>query len=123
MNSTTFTRRKSKLAAVSYEVRYSRRATNDLKDLYRSIVRRGGGTTTALAYVERIRLACERLSDFPERGTLRVGVRPGLRIIGFERRVTIAFLVAGHEVVIARIAYAGRDLTALRFDDGQSGDD
>jgi hypothetical protein len=36
---------------------------------------------------------------------------PGLRIIGFGRRVTIAFHVAGDRITIDRILYGGRDLT------------
>jgi toxin ParE1/3/4 len=40
-------------------------------------------------------------------------LRPGLRIIGFERRVTIAFHIAPETVVIDRIFYAGRDIEGL----------
>jgi hypothetical protein len=48
---------------------------------------------------------------FPERGRRRDDLRPGLRIIGFGRRVTIAFHVAD---------YAGRDLRrAFRDPDEQ----
>jgi toxin ParE1/3/4 len=32
-----------------------------------------------------------------------------LRIIGFERRITIAFVVEPERVVILRLFYAGRD--------------
>jgi toxin ParE1/3/4 len=44
-------------------------------------------------------------------GTARDDVRPGLRISGFERRVTIAFSVAGIEVVILRLLYGGQNWT------------
>jgi toxin ParE1/3/4 len=40
----------------------------------------------------------------------RDDVRPGLRVVGFERRVTVAFQVAGDNLTILRILYAGRDL-------------
>ncbi len=50
------------------------------------------------------------LQDFPERGTRRDDIRPGLRILGFERRATIVFQVAKREVVIVRILYGGRNL-------------
>jgi plasmid stabilization system protein ParE len=39
---------------------------------------------------------------------MRDEIRPGLRMIGFERRVTVAFLVDGEDVVILRILYASR---------------
>jgi len=35
-------------------------------------------------------------------------IRPGLRIVGFERRVSVAFVVEEDEVVILRLLYAGR---------------
>jgi toxin ParE1/3/4 len=49
------------------------------------------------------------LATFPKRGTRRGDIAPGLRTIGFERRVTIAFRVLEGVVEIVTIAYAGRD--------------
>jgi toxin ParE1/3/4 len=46
---------------------------------------------------------------FPNRGTRRDDLRPSLRVIGFERRVTIAFHVSASAVTIDRIFYGGRD--------------
>jgi toxin ParE1/3/4 len=42
-----------------------------------------------------------------ERGTPRDDVRPNLRIIGFERRITVAFVVEPESVVILRLFYGG----------------
>jgi plasmid stabilization system protein ParE len=36
-------------------------------------------------------------------------VREGLRIVGFERRVSVAFVVEDSEVIILRILYAGQE--------------
>jgi plasmid stabilization system protein ParE len=44
-------------------------------------------------YLDRIEEACMALATFPKRGTRRDDILPGLRTIGFERRVTIAFRV------------------------------
>src|ERR1051326_6309833 len=50
-----------------------------------------------------------------ERGTRRDDLRPGLRVAGFERRITIAFHVDAETLVIDRILYGGRDIhRALR---------
>jgi toxin ParE1/3/4 len=38
-------------------------------------------------------------------------LRPGLRVIGFGRRVTIAFHIAGDRIIIHRVLYGSRDLT------------
>lgn len=48
-----------------------------------------------------------------ERGTRRDDIRPGLRTIGFERRVVIAFHVSARRVEILRFFYGGRNWTDL----------
>jgi toxin ParE1/3/4 len=94
---------------VTHEVVVAPEAQADLLDLYETIAREGGDDR-ALAYVERIQTACLRLEAFPERGTRRDHIRPGLRVIGFEQRVAIAFHVGAERVTIDRILYGGRDL-------------
>ncbi len=80
-----------------------------MTDIYDYIAPRGGADR-ALAYVERIQATCLSLSGHPERGTRRDDIRPGLRITGFERRVTIAFHIGVDVVIIDRILCGGRDL-------------
>jgi toxin ParE1/3/4 len=70
----------------------------------------------ALAYTARIERFCQKMTSFPQRGTARDDLKPGLRTVGFERRATIAFTVKGEDVVILRILYAGRSLD-LAFDE------
>lgn len=60
-----------------------------------------------MGYLERIEAYCRTLSAFPERGTLRDDLRPGLRLVGFEKRVTIAFRVMPGRVMIYRVLYGG----------------
>jgi toxin ParE1/3/4 len=50
------------------------------------------------------------MTSFPQCGTSRDDIRPGLRTLGFERRATIAFTAQGDDVIILRILYAGRSL-------------
>ncbi len=63
-------------------------------------------------YLDRIYAACIGLATFPERGRRRDDILPGLRTIGFERRVTIAFRVLKTQVQIVTIAYGGRDFAS-----------
>jgi toxin ParE1/3/4 len=63
----------------------------------------------ALAYVERIESFCLRLAHASERGHRRDDIRPGLRIIGFKRRVTIAFTADEAVVTILRVFYGGQN--------------
>ena len=66
----------------------------------------------ALRFTLRIEAACERLINFPRRGTPRDDLYPGLRSMPFERAVTIFYLVDNDEVQIVRILHAGRDVTS-----------
>ncbi|WP_271503545.1 type II toxin-antitoxin system RelE/ParE family toxin [Bradyrhizobium sp. CCBAU 11357] len=82
-------------------------AEADLVSLYEYIAERAG-YRIAGGYIDRIEKACMALATFPKRGTGRDDLLPGLRTVGFERRVTIAFRVLKSEVEIVTIAYAGR---------------
>jgi plasmid stabilization system protein ParE len=88
---------------------FSPEAAVDLSDLYEYIAKQSG-LTRAINYIGRIEQYCAGFKFSPERGTKRDDLRPGLRIAGFERRITIAFHVQLDAVVIDRILYAGRDV-------------
>jgi toxin ParE1/3/4 len=87
---------------------YAPEAGDDLDWIY-DMVADASSATTAESYDRRIRAFCERLEYGAERGTRRDDVRPGMRIIGFERRVTVAFAVEPESVVILRLFYGGAD--------------
>jgi len=63
-----------------------------------------------LAHIDSIEQCCRNLSVFPGRGTGREDLRPGLCILGFERRAVIAFHITTDAVTIMRILYGGRDV-------------
>ena len=89
-------------------------AEADLIALYEYIAHQSS-ISIAGNYLDRIEKACMGLATFPERGRRRDDILPGLRTIGFERRVTIAFRVLKTRVEIVTIAYGGRDFEgALR---------
>jgi toxin ParE1/3/4 len=93
-------------------VAYAPEALDDLIGIY-DWISTAASPDVALNYVERIETFCERLAFASERGTRRDDVRPGLRVIGFERRVSVAFVVEADRVAVLRIAYAGRNWTEL----------
>lgn len=95
-----------------HKVGYSPAAKRDLEELYDFIAERAS-PEIALAYLLRIEARCLDLARFPERGTRRDDLEPGLRTMGFERRVTIAFHVDATSVTIDRVLYGGRDLGAV----------
>jgi toxin ParE1/3/4 len=96
---------------VTRQVVFSPEAQTDVRALYLFIAERSGDVR-AIAYLNRIETYCLSFADFPERGVRRDELWPGLRLTGFERRVTIAFTVAAEAVTILRILYGGRDLDA-----------
>lgn len=83
-------------------------AAGDLVALYEWITDEAS-PDVALAYLERVEAFCHRLSKGSKRGHLRADIRAGLRIIGFERRLTIAFMVDESRVTVLRVFARGRD--------------
>ncbi|HXV25217.1 MAG TPA: type II toxin-antitoxin system RelE/ParE family toxin [Alphaproteobacteria bacterium] len=91
-----------------YEVSFRPKTVDDLLGLYRYIAE-NSGPARAAASIDRIEAACLALANFPERGTRRDDIRPGLRLVGFECCATIAFAVRKIEVVAVPILYGGRE--------------
>jgi toxin ParE1/3/4 len=85
--------------AVAREVVFAPEARADILDLYDDIAP-SAGPERALKYTQGIVVFCRGLVTFPERGTRRDDLRPGLRTIVFRRRVTIAFHITSATVVI-----------------------
>ena len=83
-------------------------AAGDLVALYDWIAD-AASPSVALTYLERVEAFCQRLSTGSERGHLRTDIRPGLRIIGFERRLTIAFSVDDERVTVLRVFSRGQN--------------
>lgn len=93
---------------MAHKVYFRPRAEADLAALYDYIADQAG-PEVAGHYLDRIEETCMKLANFPERGTRRPDIMAGLRTVGFERRVTIAFRVLKARVEIVTIAYAGRE--------------
>lgn len=86
-------------------------AEADLDGLYEFVAK--DSPQNAVAFVRRIRAYWSDLSLFPERGSVHDDLEPGLRAVGFERRVAILFRVLDNEVEVVRIVYGGRELSRL----------
>jgi len=61
-----------------------------------------GSSRVATAYVDVIVAFCESLQSFPNRGTQRDDIRPGLRITNYKGSAIIAFAVISGECSAAR---------------------
>ena len=87
-------------------------ARGDLLALYDWIADRAD-LETAFAYASKIEALGERLADFPNRGTPRDDLVPGMRTVPYRRRVTIAYRVLEDRVEILRLLQSGQDWDAL----------
>lgn len=67
----------------------------------------------ANAYLDRLQARIEALSEFPDRGTPRDDLIPGLRTLAFERRLIIAYRVTVRDVHVLRVISGQRQLAPL----------
>ena len=96
---------------MAYRVVFTPEARDQLLSIYRYIAAEVSADR-ASAFVTAIVDYCESFRTFPKRGTRRDDLRPGLRTVGFRRRVTIAFTVEEQTVAIIGVFYGGQEVTA-----------
>lgn len=101
---------------MQYTAIFTPEAQQQLLALYRYIAT-AASPEIAERYTNAIVNHCDDLRTFPNRGTRRDDVRPGLRITNYKKRAVIAFAVNAELVSIIGIYYGGQDYeTALQFD-------
>jgi toxin ParE1/3/4 len=91
---------------MNFKIVFTPEAQDDLLEIYDYIAEHGR-PDRAMTYIERIEAACASLQTIPNRGTLREDLRPGWRVIGFERRALIAFHVNSNSVAICEFCMVG----------------
>lgn len=97
---------------MKYKIILHERAEAELRQLYRDLASIDkAGPVVAWNYVSGIRRSIMELATFPKRGTVRDGLVPGLRIIGYRRSVSIAFVVEEAHVLVLGVFYGGQDIT------------
>jgi toxin ParE1/3/4 len=104
-----------------HRVFFHPRARRDLEDLYDYIADQGS-PRQGRAFINRIKAYCLGFSEFPERGTRRDDIEPGVRVVGFRRRVSIVFSVTDTEVWILGIYYGGRGFGPPPLEEEEDGE-
>lgn len=99
---------------MTYTIRFAPEAQQQLDAIEDYISLASGYAAVAEQFVDGIVAYCESFETFPERGTQRDDLLPGLRTIGYRRRVTIAYRVdtLHRMVVILGVFYGGQDFEA-----------
>ena len=100
---------------MSRPIRLSPRAKAQLDSLFLYIAR-NASSAIAARFVDAVLEKIDSLADFPDRGTPRDDIRPGLRTVPFRRRTTIAYAVAPKEVLIIGVFYGGQNFESLLQD-------
>lgn len=96
---------------MSHAVQFAPQAQDQLAAIEDFIAVASGSRTRAARFVDGIVTYCESFETFPERGTRRDDLLPGLRIIGYRDSVTIAFRLHATEqaVSILGVYYGGQN--------------
>jgi toxin ParE1/3/4 len=94
------------------KVTFTPLAERQISHLYEYVAVRAS-ESRADSFVRRIVDYCMNFSTFPERGVKRDDIFPGLRTVGFERRITVAFIVTADGVVVEGIFYGGQDFESV----------
>ena len=90
-------------------------AEEDMAQMH-SYLKAKAGKLVADRYIDRLSAFLAGLDLASERGTMRPDICSDLHIVGFERRLTVAFTVDENEVTIFRIFSGGQNWqSAARF--------
>jgi plasmid stabilization system protein ParE len=101
---------------MKYSVEFAPEAESQLLALYLHIALTAS-PDIATDYTDSIIEQCQTLSTFPNRGMKRDDIRPGVRVFGFRKRVSIAFAVVEDVVTILGIYYCGQNFEGLLNED------
>ncbi len=77
-------------------------------DSLAALIEGDGGPARADAYLARLRRRIAALATFPDGGRPLPALGPGIRLLGFERRVALVYRRTQDRVVVLRVLYAGR---------------
>jgi plasmid stabilization system protein ParE len=99
-----------------YIVVFAPEARAQLLELYRRIAF-NASPAIAARYTDALVSQCEALAEFPERGTPRDDIRPGLRITHYRRRTVVAFAVDADEVAIIGLFHGGQHYARVLGDE------
>lgn len=97
------------------KLQFSRRARDQLFAIEAWIAQRAD-RETAERVVDMLLDRCGSLTEFPDRGSPRDDVRPGLRTIPYRGRYTISYRVIGEQVIILGVTGRGQPLSELTDD-------
>lgn len=97
---------------MQYTVVFAPEAAEQLAALYAHISK-AASPNVAANYTNAIISTCEGLQNFPQRGSPRDDVRPGLRTTHHKKRTLIAYAIQDDHVTILGVFYGGQDFERM----------
>lgn len=97
---------------MQYAVVFAPEAAEQLAALY-TYISEAASPNVAANYTDAIIHTCEGLQNFPQRGTPRDDVRPGLRTTHHKKRTVIAYAIQNDRVTILGVFYGGQDFERI----------
>ena len=106
---------------MSYTVRLAPEAQDQLDAIEDYIALVSGHPVTAANFVDGLMAYCESFETFPERGTRRDDLLPGLRMTNYRKSTMVAFRVDTDAQVVAIIGvfHGGQDYEIAMSEPGQ----
>ena len=99
----------------TYKVYLMPDAIKDLEHIYEYICTQSGFPERAWAYIEKLKLKCQKLETSPVRGRQRNDLMKDLRIYPLNKKTVVAFVIDEYQqtVMILNIFHGGRDFEAI----------
>lgn len=96
-----------------FPVEYRADAADDIEQLFSYVLETSFDAVTAARFTDRIFERCEKIGNAPFAGISRNDLGPGIRIVPFERKAVILYIVRDQTVWITNIFSGRRDYAAL----------
>lgn len=100
---------------------FSPQATETLERFYVEVAGQGA-PETALRFIQDIETRCRVFGEFPMLGLARDDLLDGLRVLTFDRRVTVAYRIMPTHVLIVQFFWRGQDFEAALKGEREAGD-
>lgn len=96
-----------------FPVEYRATAMDDIEQLFRYVLEVSVDAATAARFTDRLFERCERIGDAPFGGVSRHDLGPGIRVVPFERKAVILYVIRDETVWITNIFSGRRDYAAM----------
>ncbi len=96
-----------------FPVEFRADAVEDIEQLFNYVLETSFDVVTAARFSDRLFERCQKIGNAPFAGVSRDDLGPGIRVVPFERKAVILYVVHDQTVWITNIFSGRRDYAAL----------